>query len=638
MSSFPGKQIDCLYCHQSAERPIGPEPDKKKAGKCPECAGPHHVWCWHVHGGCARPNCRFNPKTRNHSPIPYEPARIHELAGLQELAGIVRGPEKPDRQSNRWAAFEIFEKEYNTKSHRRIATAWNDELFNHFQPAEKYRKDVAVAKRCVQTLDRLVAEYRRQHWQAVVEIYGLWREHFDSCSDYLEGFQNHVEEALKQIALQYKERLQLALEHDDDEEVEKILREQAATYKSGILLDRFQLLTPEERNQITRALERLNTVRTILKYLEHVDTQQQALALYDEKLVELRLADSKTLTTQDRLALYEARRAQTRDALRHALVTGDDEQILAAAAAALAAGWTLRDETLDRVREAGERKAARERFAHADNERERLIAYDAELLSDDKQLPLDKRAAVQSTQRMLKPLLALKRAIKRNDVRTIAALVHDPVQAKELVPLLDPAEQDIVARTQEAIQAWHELRELLAIFPRTEETLKQIADLASRSAVARTLELLMTPYEKEQVRKAAVSLVAVDELHRLEQAPEMPYTKLAIAKTYHKAYEAEAFLPDTLNWSKIRTALEFEERWNTLTRALESGDERAIFAAWSPTQLHDALDLLTEREREILHKAIQNTGRRARLRSAFDSNDEQRIAYARGDIRSPTAI
>src|SRR5581483_3625540 len=598
MSSFPGKQIDCLYCHHSAERPIGPEPDKRKAGKCPECGGVQHVWCWHVQGGCARPNCRLNPKTRNHAPIPYEPARVHELAV------IAQGPEKPDRQSNRWAAFEIFEKEYNTHSHRRITTAWNDELFNHFQPAEKYRRDVAVAKQCVQTLDRLVTEYRRQHWENVIEIYHAWREHFDACSDYLEGFQNHTEEAFRQVGLKYKQRIQSALEHDDDEELEKILFEQVAGAKPGVLLERLQMLTPDERNQITHALERLRTARQILKYLEHLDTQEQALALYNEKLVELRLADSKTLTTQDRMALYEARRAQTRDALRHALVTGDDDQILAAASAALAAGWTLRDETLDRVREAGERKAARDRLLKADSEQERLIAYDDELLSEDKQLPLDKRAAIQSTQRLLKPLLALKRAIKRNDVRTIAGMVSDPAQAKELTALLGPSEQDIVARTQEAMQTLHELREILALQPRTEESIKQIVDLSSRSLVAKPLELLMTPYEKEQVRKATVSLVVVDELRRLEQAPEMPYTKLAIAKTYHKAYEAEAFFPDTLNWSKIRAALEFEERWNALSRAIEADDERAIFAAWIPTQLHDALDLLTEREREILQKAL----------------------------------
>ncbi|HZQ06611.1 MAG TPA: hypothetical protein VFD70_08530, partial [Anaerolineae bacterium] len=255
-----------------------------------------------------------------------------------------------------------------------------------------------------------------------------------------------------------------------------------------------------------------------------------------------------------------------------------------------------------------------------------------------KQLPLDKRAAIQSTQRLLKPLLALKRAIKRNDVRTIAGMVSDPAQAKELTALLDPSEQDIVARTQEAMQTLHELREILALQPRTEESIKQIVDLSSRSLVAKPLELLMTPYEKEQVRKATVSLVVVDELRRLEQAPEMPYTKLAIAKTYHKAYEAEAFFPDTLNWSKIRAALEFEERWNALSRAIEADDERAIFAAWIPTQLHDALDLLTEREREILQKALKNTSRRARLRSAFDSNDDERIAYAKGEIRNPTAI
>src|SRR5262245_41174289 len=122
--------LECLYCHQSAERPIGAEPDKQRAGTCPACDSPHHVWCWHTNGGCARSNCRNNPKTRGHGTIPYQPARVRTLSAP---AG---GPETATVQSDRWTAFEKFESEYATQSHRRIAAAWDASLFDHFQPAE----------------------------------------------------------------------------------------------------------------------------------------------------------------------------------------------------------------------------------------------------------------------------------------------------------------------------------------------------------------------------------------------------------------------------------------------------------------------------------------------------------------------
>lgn len=554
---------------------------------------------------------------------------------------IAQGTEKSHPQSDRWAAFEKFETEYSTVSHRRIAAAWDEELFSAFQPAEKYRADIAVANRCVQTLDRLVAEYRRQHWQAVIDIYESWREHFDSCSDYLEGFKNHVEEARKQIALKYKQRIQQALDLDDDEELEKIVSQEAAGYSPRAVLDyfeRMQVLTHEEREQATRALERLKTVREIVRYLGDMNAQDKALALYDEKADELQLADSTTLSRQDRMALYEARRAQTRDALRQALLTRDDEQILAAAAAALASGWTLRDATLDLVRDAGERKAARDRVARAGNAQELLIAYDDEVLNEDKQFAGDKRETIQSARRVLKPLLALKRALKRNDVRTVAIMAADPSQLQELVTHLDSAEKDVLGRMQAAIQTMQDLRRALSVQPPTEQALKQIVNLTGASDQTRTLEQLMTPYEKEQVRKALATFAAVDELSRLEHAPDMPYIKLAIAKTYNAAYQAGVILPNTLNWTKIRGALDFAERWSTLSRALEAGDERAIFRAWNPAHFQDALDLLTEKDRQMIRSALQNTSRRERLRSAFASNDEQRITYAKGEIQNPTEI
>lgn len=607
--------LECLYCQQSAERPIGPEPDKRRAGKCPECGGPHHVWCWHVHGGCSRLNCLYNPKTRNHAPIPYEPGRIHELFAIEQA------PETPGAPSDRWTAFERFENEYKSGSHRRIAAAWNEELFDHFQPADTYRADVATANRCVQTLERLVAEYRRQHWQSVMDIYETSREHFDACSDFRESFQNHVAEARRQLARALKERVQRVLDRADDEELERIVAGGGGS-KTGAALDTLQqqeLLTPGERARIRQALERLAIIRQVVRDLGNLNTQAQAVALYDEKQPELRLADSQALTTQDRVALYEARRAQTRDALRSAIVKREDNEILTAAGKALAAGWSLRDATLDLVREAGERKAARDRLTKAVGEPELLVAYDDELWSEEAPGPQE---AVEAARRRFKPLLALQRAIKRNNLRAVARLISDPSTARELVPRLSAAEQAVVARTQSALESLTELRELIAQQPRTLETLRQIVTLAGADR-EHTLEALLSPYERQELHKATLMFQALDELRRLEQAPDMPYVKLAIARTYHQARAGGMVLPEGLNWGKIRAALAFEEKWTALARALERGDEHGIFRAWNPTLLHDAFDLLSERDQQKLLQALDNARR--------GTGDSQRLALARGE-------
>jgi hypothetical protein len=535
-------------------------------------------------------------------------------------------------QSDRWTAFEKFETEYATQSHRRIAAAWDASLFDHFQPADKYRGEVTTALRCVQTLERMVTAYRRQNLESVVEQYEGWQEHWDHCKDSAESFRDHVQEAYRQIAVQAKQRLQLALDQDDDEQLEKlVLANVPGTRREKLLdyLDRNQLLTPEDRTRTKQALARLAIVREIQRYLAHVDTQQQALALYDEKAAELRLNDSRTLTTQERLALYQARRTRSLEGLRNALISRDDEQIVIAATAALAVGWTLSDETLALVREASERRAARERVSQAGSAQERLIAFDETLLSDDKLLPPGERAAMQSAYELRKPLLTLRRAIQRNDVRIIAALVIDPAQTRDLVAHLDDTEKYVVNQVQMAMQSLDELRNLFQVEPRTEMVLAQIVNLADAPGVAQPLEQLLTPFEKQELRKARIAFQVTDELARLGPAPDIPYVKLAIAKSYRQAQVAEVSLPDTVNWNKIREALAFEEQWSALRRAIEGGDERAIFRAWNPGHLYPALDMLSENEREVLATALQNTSRNERMESALYSKDEARIAFAR---------
>lgn len=547
-------------------------------------------------------------------------------------------PEVANVNPERWTAFEQFEAEYASGSHRRMAAAWNEELFKHFQPAEKYRTEMAVALQCVRHLEQLRTEYRQKKWQRVVDIYEAQREHFDTCSDYLTGYKPHVEEAFKQITMLFRLRFQTALEQNDDEALEKVLTERAPGYTSAAMLDHFerlQVLSADDRKRAALALERLMVIRQIRSYLERVDAQDKALTLYEENEHSLRLADSKALTKSDRSGLYEARRAHTRDALREAVIRGDDDQILLAASAAMAVGWALPDGTLDRVRQAAERKAARERVAQANNERDLIIAYDAEVLATDRQFDPDKREEIENARRVYKPLLALRRAIKRNELRAVANLVNDPVQARELVKHLEPSERIVVERVQEGVRVLPELTAALAIRPRTEPALAQIAALSGTPETTKTFELLLPAFEKKQLRNALDTYEAIDELNRLAQAPEMAWIKLATAQTYKKATAAGVVLPDTLNWTKIRAALDFQERWSALTVAIEAGDERAIFEAWNPNYLHEGLDLLSDKDKVVLLTALQNTSRNERIASALASDDAKRVAFVQRELSTP---
>ncbi len=96
-------------------------------------------------------------------------------------------------------------------------------------------------------------------------------------------------------------------------------------------------------------------------------------------------------------------------------------------------------------------------------------------------------------------------------------------------------------------------------------------------------------------------------------------------------------MPGPLNWGKIRAAVDFQERWDALNVALQSGDEHAIFRAWNPTHLYDAVDLLNERDRATLSAALQKRGRDERLASALASQDMERVSYARRELADMTA-
>jgi hypothetical protein len=549
---------------------------------------------------------------------------------VHDLFSPEQGPEQTQAQPDRWTAFEKFESEYATSSHRRIAAAWDDSLFRHFQPAAKYWDEAALAKKCVRSLELLVTEYRRKRWQAVVDIYNEDSAHFDACLDFQTNFKQHVEEAHRQVADEYKRRLEKALNENDDQALEDILSDKSLGYRPTAMLqvlEQMHVLSEDDRARAARALERLAVVRQVKAQLERKDGQEAALALFDAKADTLHLADSKALTKADRAALYEARRAQTRDNLRQAVMRGDDAEILAAAAAALAAGWAMPDGTLELVRQAGERQAARERMAKAYDETERLIAYDEELLSDDKQISQSTREELETTKRRFRELLALRRALKRNDFRTVAGLIADPEQARELAALLDDTEREELTKAQYFIETGNDIRATMAAEPRSEANVMHIAQLCANPETKRAMRLLMSAYEFEQLEKLLLTAATMDELKKLENAPDMPYIKLAIAKTYNKAREAGIVLPGDMNWSRIRSAVEFQERWSELTRALEANDENAVFRVWNPTHMYEALDLLGERDKQTLSRSLQNKGRTARLESALASGDAERVAF-----------
>lgn len=499
-----------------------------------------------------------------------------------------------------------------------MAAAWNEPLFRGFPPAERYRPAAESAIRCAQTLNTLVIEYRRGHWDTVIGIYGSWREHFDQCQDYLTAFAVYVQAAREKIAVQYKPQLLQALQQNDDAELEGLIFKAAAVMKPTPLSEYFGRvlqLTPAEQERVKLARDRLATIREVQRRLNYKDAQEQALALYDQKADSLRLTESNALTANDRVALYEARRAQTRQALREAIAANDDDQIIVAANAALAAGWSLPEATLEIIRQAGERQAARERVEQAENLRDLFVAYDAELLDQDRKLTRDKRDTIRMTQAVYKPLLALKRAIKKYDLRTIAALVGDQTQLYDLLTQLDDSEKGVVMRVQVAFETLQGLRRALAQQPYTEATLKSVSELYDPPETARMLDALMTPLERGQVRKALAAYALVGELKQLDRAPVIPANKLAIAQTVRRAQAEGLVIPNTLNWSKIRAALEFEARWNALKQAIEKNDERAIWKAWNPNLMYEALHMLSEPDQQLLRQVLQPARRGARPES-----------------------
>jgi hypothetical protein len=196
----------------------------------------------------------------------------------------------------------------------------------------------------------------------------------------------------------------------------------------------------------------------------------------------------------------------------------------------------------------------------------------------------------------------------------------------------------MAARVDAALRTLRELRSALAAQPRTEQVLNRIADLCREPETAKTCESLMTPTEKEQLRKALIAAAAVEKLNQLDKVPLSPTNKLAIAKTYYHVSGEGIVLPTTLNWSKIRIAVEFMGRWNALTQALAANDEVAIFEAWNPAQMYDALELLSDEDKVTLLRAVKNTSRRERLENALASDDAQRVAFAKRELSDPVDV
>lgn len=519
----------------------------------------------------------------------------HKLLGDDEIARIRLA-------LKRLVALREFEIVMATNSHRAIADSWdkNEKLFGGFKLAEPYLPLARSAKQCVQQLSEIERHHARGEWREVIGIFDSWREHFEECKDYRERYQTYVENARKQIALHQLPELRQSIEDGDDLKVSEI-------YIPSIF-DGF--LTPDEQGQAKLAVRRVPIVQQMQEALARKDWHL-LVNLYDENVAPLRLRQCKAFTGEMRFAVVKARQELASNQLEDALKSENENQMVNAADAAIAAGCILQQSVLQRVVRIKQKQAARERYGRALTDDEKLIAYDDELLGDDAVISSE---VAQIRQRRV-PLLALRHAIARKDIRSVSALV---VEAKELETRLSEEECTYVEFARGMDQAIRKLERALES--------RDIDEIAR--AYKPELDPFLTDFDKERVQNVLAIRRYLSEMKELSQKNEMAKDKVAIAQKYKEAKENGALVFDSLDWEKLYEAVEFESAWQKLTRALESGDQEATFESWIPGEFHPYYQELSEEQRRRLWQAIRYVGARARLQQALDSRDPQRVAFA----------
>lgn len=502
----------------------------------------------------------------------------------------------------RMPALREFEMVLAANSHRAIAEAWdkNEDPFRGFNLAESHLPLVRSAKKCVQQLSEIERHHTLGEWRDVISIFDSWREHFERCKDYHENYQAYVENARKQIALHQLPELRQALEDGDDLRVGEI-------YIPSIFDGS---LTYDEQQQAKLAVRRVPIVRQMQeafarKGLAHL------VKLYDENATPLQLKQCKAFTGEMRFAVIKARQEFALNQLENALRSDNENRIVSAADAAIAAGCILQQSVLQRVGRIKQKQAARERYGKARTDDEKLMAYDEELLGDDATISSE----VEQIRQRRVSLLALRYAIARKDIRSVSRII---AQAKELETHLNETERAYVEGARSIDKAVRELEQAL--------------ESHDVDAIARAhkpeLDPFLTDFDKERVQKALAIRQYLSEMKELSQKSETARDKVIIAQKYKEAKESGMLVFDSLDWEKLYEAVEFESAWQKLTRALESGDQEATFDSWIPGKFHPYIQELSEEQRQRLWRAIRYVGARARLQQALDSRDPQRVAFA----------
>lgn len=507
-----------------------------------------------------------------------------------------------DLALKRMPALRTFEGVLTTNSHRAIAEAWdrNRELFREFRLAEAHLPLVKIAKQCVQKLSEIERHHALEEWRGVIAVFDSWREHFEDCKDYRESYQACVEIARRQIALLQLPVLKQALADGDDLKVSEI-------YIPSIFDGS---LTPGEQEWAKLAVRRVPIVQQMQEAFARKDLAH-LVKLYDENAASLQLKQCKAFTGEMRFAVIKARQELALTQLEDALKSENENQIVHTADAAIAVGCILEPSILQRVIRIKRKQAACERYRKATTDVEKLLAYDEELLGDD---PAISNEVAEIRQRHL-PLLALRYAIGRKDVREVSTLV---AQNKGLEAHPSETERAYVAFAIETHNAIQDLEQALA-----SGDVEAIAH-----AYKPELEPFLTDLDRERAQSALAIRQYLLELKELSGKSETARDKVAIAQKYKEAKANGVLMLDSLDWETVQEALEFEARWKQLKDALDASDIDATFESWIPGRFHPYYQELSDEQRRCLLQTIRYVGARERLKQALDSRDPQRVAFA----------
>ncbi|MHB0877298.1 MAG: hypothetical protein ACYC5O_14775 [Anaerolineae bacterium] len=432
--------------------------------------------------------------------------------------------------------------------------------------------------------------------------------------------------------LEMPQRVRLALESDDDPEIERAYRPE---------FDRsWMAFTAEERERIELAQRRVAVLLRLRRALADGDDQAIADA-YDPVL------DGYSRLADDERAQVEAARVRLAglQRLRRAMGRGDDEQIVAVWAQIGGDAPALAEAERRRVDLAGERveALAKLRLALATDDDEHIVQVYNRPLRGYSRLRDEERARVDLARRRLEAFSRLRLAAERGDDEAMLVAYSPILSGRAQMDAALSGRLDLARRRMTALAAFRNAlsagdeRAIVAVYDaslldvcsavlpeerrRLEESRRCLAyPRALRQALASnddvTIEAALRPdlerpwmdlsvAEQQRCRLAQDRLAALHRFHAAladgdEQAIALSYDAALLEGYPGVAADERARL------DLARACVAMPER---LRLAVEAGDDEAVVAAYDPSLLRPCCPV-----GEALVQAVKRAGERLALR------------------------